>query len=322
MSKSTINHCSNNSRDVSLEAPIGSASGFSRSFLIEVPLPWARIPLETPHIPAEVISAIDTFQANHGKVSVYLLAPDSEYAVEGARLVDVQVTNGRVDKREIIATDGDLAAVINALATDSSLPASAMIDETPWRDIALCTHGSRDACCATFGFPMYLKMRESARHQPHTRVWRCSHLGGHRFAPTMLDLPSGRVWGLVDEPAARTILLKDADASTLLPHYRGWVGYKDVELQMLEGEILCNLGWAWNEYQQTGRVLERDEEGRGVKVEIIGTHPTLDSITYTAEIDWGEQFTTIASCNAEPVTYVRKHLKNVLQSSPEFAAAD
>lgn len=315
-----VNYCSHNSRDVSLENPIGSASGFSRNLLIEVPLPWERIPLETPHIPAELRDAITELEQNIGKTSVTLLVPDPGYAADGARLIDVQVVDGEVMNREIIATDGDLAAVVRSIARGETLPDAAYIDETPWRNIAVCTHGSGDVCCATFGFPMYLKMHAAARHLPNTRVWRGSHLGGHRFAPTMIDFSCGRSFGLVDEAAAKAILLQDTDIDELLPHYRGSVIHKDAELQMLEAEIFRRTGWSWNEWQQSARVLNRDAQGRGVKVEITGTHPEHGEITYRAEIAWGEEFTTIASCNAEPVRYIRKSLANLERIEPAIAS--
>lgn len=304
-------YCSHNSRDVSLEDPIGSAPSFKRAFFLEIPLPWNRIPLETPHIPAEILRSITAFQEAQGKLTVYLLAPDASYSVDGARLIDVQVVDGEIVKRDIIASDGDLASVIASLAANEPLPTNAIVDSTPWRDIAVCTHGSRDACCATFGAPTYLKMHTAARNLPNTRVWRCSHLGGHRFAPTLLDLPSGRSWGLVDDSAARGILLGDSNPAELLPHYRGWAGLNAPELQMLEARILEQIGWDWSDYQRQGEILETDEQGRGVRVRLTGTHPHRGSIAFQADIHWGEAFTTIASCNAKPVTYVRKHLANM-----------
>ena len=43
-------------------------------------------------------------------------------------------------------------------------------------------------------------------------------------------------------------------------------------------------------------------------VEIVGTHPHLPTVTFRGEIEWGEEFSTFASCNAAPVTYQRKRL--------------
>ena len=53
------------------------------------------------------------------------------------------------------------------------------------RDILVCTHGARDACCGKFGYGFYVEMRGlAAVRGDGVRVWRTSHLGGHRFAPT------------------------------------------------------------------------------------------------------------------------------------------
>jgi hypothetical protein len=59
----------------------------------------------------------------------------------------------------------------------------------------VCTHGTRDRCCAKWGMAVFDALRE---HEGE-RVWQCSHLGGHRFAPTFLTLPSGLLWGRVEQ---------------------------------------------------------------------------------------------------------------------------
>ncbi|PRP89927.1 Sucrase/ferredoxin-like protein [Enhygromyxa salina] len=58
----------------------------------------------------------------------------------------------------------------------------------------VCTHGTRDRCCAKWGMATW----EALGGRDSDRVWQCSHLGGHRFAPTFLTLPSGLLWGRFD----------------------------------------------------------------------------------------------------------------------------
>jgi len=53
----------------------------------------------------------------------------------------------------------------------------------------VCTHGSRDLCCGSLGPRLADLLREAGE------VWEVSHLGGHRFSPTMWHLPSWRVFG-------------------------------------------------------------------------------------------------------------------------------
>ena len=66
----------------------------------------------------------------------------------------------------------------------------------------VCTHGKRDRCCAKWGLPVYQALR--ARFGDH--VWQTSHLGGHRFAPTMLALPHGYCWGRIEAPEAGEVV--------------------------------------------------------------------------------------------------------------------
>lgn len=308
MSSNRMTYCSINTQKTSLEQPIGSAAGFQRSFLFEIPLPWTKKALDSTQISHEIKTALADYREKIGDVTAMLLVPDAEYAVDGARLIDIQVTDGRITKRDLVAPDGDIAAIISSIAHGQSLPQSTQVDDSPLRDLIVCTQGSRDACCGTFGIPLYQSLRDQVVPLPNTRVWRSSHLGGHRFAPTMIDFPTGRCWGFVDEFAAEAILHQRATPAELRRNYRGWVGHTETALQLIEGEILAAIGWKWNEYAQTGTVTSRDEQGRGTAVEIVGTHPTLTTLAFRAEIEWGEEFNTIASCNAAPVTYVRKRV--------------
>lgn len=57
----------------------------------------------------------------------------------------------------------------------------------------VCTNGQRDLCCARHGLPCYAALRERVGH----RVWQVTHLGGHRFAPNVLSLPQGALYGRV-----------------------------------------------------------------------------------------------------------------------------
>lgn len=66
--------------------------------------------------------------------------------------------------------------------------------------VFLCTNGRRDICCAEFG-------RALLRQFPgEPQLWEVSHLGGHRFAPTALMVPSGMMLGRLDPDAVAAAL--------------------------------------------------------------------------------------------------------------------
>ena len=79
----------------------------------------------------------------------------------------------------------------------------------------VCTHGTRDKCCAKFGHRAWKVLNGLSSD----RVWQCSHLGGHRFAPNVLVLPQGRLYGRVHAEEAELfyrILEKDEIATNYL----------------------------------------------------------------------------------------------------------
>jgi hypothetical protein len=60
--------------------------------------------------------------------------------------------------------------------------------------VAICAHGKHDQCCAVRGRSAAAAI--DAAYPEFT--WECSHLGGDRFAATMLVLPEGLCYGRVD----------------------------------------------------------------------------------------------------------------------------
>lgn len=81
--------------------------------------------------------------------------------------------------------------------------------------LLVCTNGRRDLCCAVRGRPVAAALADEHAQA----VWESSHLGGHRFAPTGLVLPSGYAYGRLDVAAARHVLA--ADTEVLVDRCRG-----------------------------------------------------------------------------------------------------
>lgn len=66
----------------------------------------------------------------------------------------------------------------------------------------VCAHSRHDVCCALRGRPV---VKTLAADWPE-HVWECSHLGGDRFAATMVLLPHGLCYGRIDVDNAREVL--------------------------------------------------------------------------------------------------------------------
>lgn len=89
------------------------------------------------------------------------------------------------------------------------------IDETLF---LVCTNGKRDLCCARHGLPVYRAMRQYAGHA----VWETIHLGGHRFAGTLVCLPHGLYYGRVHPEQGKAIIDSYREGNLILDIYRGW----------------------------------------------------------------------------------------------------
>lgn len=64
--------------------------------------------------------------------------------------------------------------------------------------ICVCTHARHDQCCAVRGRPALASLVEAFPEE----TWECSHLGGDRFAATMMVFPHALHFGRVSADAA------------------------------------------------------------------------------------------------------------------------
>ncbi|MFI0899714.1 sucrase ferredoxin [Streptomyces sp. NPDC020983] len=83
--------------------------------------------------------------------------------------------------------------------------------------VLVCTNGRRDPCCAVQGRPLAAAL--AAADGPGT--WEATHLGGHRFSPTVLVLPFGYAYGRVDTRLAKEVLEAAHSGRVVLDGCRG-----------------------------------------------------------------------------------------------------
>jgi hypothetical protein len=81
---------------------------------------------------------------------------------------------------------------------------------------AVCTHGVHDLCCAQFGNKIYSELASITKN-----VWHISHVGGCRFAPNVLCLPHGIVYGRVEAADCAAIVSGYRDDSVHAAKLRG-----------------------------------------------------------------------------------------------------
>ncbi len=85
----------------------------------------------------------------------------------------------------------------------------------------VCTHGTHDRCCAKFGNSLFDAMQSVAGGD----AWRVSHVGGCRFAPNVVVLPEGIVYGRVEAADCEMIRQASRTARVIPRLLRGRSSY-------------------------------------------------------------------------------------------------
>ncbi|BAY81620.1 hypothetical protein NIES267_10970 [Calothrix parasitica NIES-267] len=258
------------------EDPLGSAEHYDHWFVFEVPRPWGEELWHYP--PLEHLMKLSTklILQKGIIIKVVMIAPDKEYSIpEQNRLIHYyrpQKMFAEFEKQEYLLPN--LEQVINLLDTILFSPKQLhkfnnYYQETKHiRDIIVCTHTKVDLACGRFGTPIYQKLRKHyASKDNNIRVWQSSHFSGHQFAPTLIDLPVGRLWGHLEDDTLSPLIYQKGDLKELRPYYRGWTGWEKW-LQIAEGEIWLRENWEWLNYQKQGWIV--DVGGIGIKKIIFG----------------------------------------------------
>jgi hypothetical protein len=240
--------------------PVGSAGSYRGIVLAEVPLPWPREITEHPAL------AVAAGALGAAGMRLQGLVPGERSDRQRRRLMAFTRPGGAFDRyrgRAWTVVDdllGDAVVAIAGSGGGDAGPGVAQPGAEPGSDgtdvgrhVLVCTHGRRDACCGTLGTRLAsaLPGLGAAVH-----VWRTSHTGGHRFAPTALLLPEGTMWAYLD--AERLVGVSDRtlgieEAASL---YRGCTGLDGPEVQAAEREALRSIGWSWFDHRRRGEVLE------------------------------------------------------------------
>jgi hypothetical protein len=171
-----------------------------------------------------------------------------------------------------------LAALLEAPERDQHDWPTVVGDAPP--EVLVCGHGRRDPCCGRWGTLLHVEL---AARATAARVWRCSHTGGHRFAPTAITLPDGRAWAYVDADLVEGILDRRADVATLLAHDRGCLAL-DPWAQVVERGLFERAGWSWMDSEVTDVEVDVAGDRQSARVVLGWRDPDGATGRATAEV--------------------------------------
>ncbi|MBQ0985508.1 sucrase ferredoxin [Streptomyces sp. F63] len=210
--------CATASRDLS-EPLAGTAATARTWLLIEQPGPWGAKALTSSHLDPALGRALETATAGTG-VRVALIRRPGRHADHppgGARRVHIAHTlPGRSWIRTALLSDpADLPALdFPSLGAGDHGGLGDPYEGDPL--VLVCTNGKRDRCCALLGRPLAEELAATGE-----AVWEVTHIGGHRFAPTLFVLPYGYAYGRVTARSVKEILHAVRDGQVVTANARG-----------------------------------------------------------------------------------------------------
>jgi hypothetical protein len=204
-----VSTCSTVSQE--LDEPIAGTAATARTWLLlEQPGPWGARALTSSHLDPALGRALEAAAKGTG-VRIALIRRPGRHADCGTPAAR-QVYAAHTDPGNAwlhSATADDPRALLDldfaALGRGEHQSFDAALGARPHTGgpLALvCTNGKRDRCCALLGRPLAAELAASEVEG----VWEVTHLGGHRFSPTVLVLPYGYAYGRAEAHAVKEVL--------------------------------------------------------------------------------------------------------------------
>lgn len=212
-----------------LAEPLSGTAAAARTWLlIEQPGPWGGKALTQSHLDPGLGRALEAAAAAHGARVALIRRPGRHADRAGAARHRVFIA------RTVPGDSWIRTALLQAEALESLRELDfAALDTSPGTEGAalgpgwlpyggdplalVCTNGKRDRCCALLGRPLAGELAASGVGD----VWEITHIGGHRFAPTLLVLPYGYAYGRLDATGVKAVLHAVQDGRVLTEGCRG-----------------------------------------------------------------------------------------------------
>ncbi|MEU5520740.1 sucrase ferredoxin [Streptomyces sp. NPDC047860] len=201
--------CSTVSRE--LDEPVAGTAATARTWLLlEQPGPWGAKALTASHLDPALGRALEAAARGTG-VRVALIRRAGRHAdcrvPASRRVYAAHTVPGNVWLHAATVTDPAKLLDLDFPALGRGEPGTfgTALGGGPHENDPLalvCTNGKRDRCCALLGRPLAAELAASGVKG----VWEVTHLGGHRFSPTVLVLPYGYAYGRAQAHAVKDVL--------------------------------------------------------------------------------------------------------------------
>lgn len=262
--------CADHARRIAID-PGGTAIRADRVVVVETGLPWPKPVFDHP-----TMREIDPLFKSAPRVTRLLACqPDDRSStaiwvfdrldgVGSSPATSSPATSSAAtvtrERRFAVSSPDELLELSGCLAAETSGDQATSGAAQPTFDgvmaepaVLVCTQGSHDVCCGSDGARLAMAA-ENLSLPPDAaspRVFRVSHTGGHRFAPTAMTLPDGRMWAYLGADMLSDILTGSGDPTHLAQYCRGWWGAERGPAQVVERAVFEQVGFALDHMRRT-----------------------------------------------------------------------
>jgi len=185
--------------------PSGTATFMRSWLLIEQSGPWPADALEqvlAEAFPSDRLALLDELRATQGLRPLLIRKPGrhlrDRHMADRAVFVGSAEPGNRWLERVAVNDLADLARLDLAAIVEGR---RGLGEPVTGPLFLVCTHGTKDMCCATLGRPLATTL--DTNHPG--RTWEVSHVGGDRWAGNLLVVPDGFLHGHLDPDGAAQI---------------------------------------------------------------------------------------------------------------------
>jgi hypothetical protein len=298
---------------------IGSGTNYSVYVLVECPYPWEYNAFESRYLPKNLEILIAEVKKSKLSLRFLLITQNQNQRQNNRKILiyekDQSSFLNSYKKYEFDVDDPEkIAPVIQQYLAGNSLESKTK--ESQKRDILVCTHGSHDKCCAKYGNPFYMEAKKTIAELGlnNIRIWKASHFGGHRFAPTIIDFPDGRYYGLLNQESFKSILLRTGNIKLLNQVYRGW-GILPTCIQVLERELIFRYGWEWFKYKVNLLNIDINTDKTLIQTQLVILRPNGSKYICQAKLiqDEIKNIRLKGSCNvSQESEFIKYSVKDII----------
>ncbi|MFF0627762.1 sucrase ferredoxin [Streptomyces sp. NPDC004296] len=197
----------------------GTAATAQTWLLIEQNGPWGAKALADSHLDPHIGRALEAATENTGVRVALIRRPGRHADLHGTprrRLFLAHTAPGRSWIRTTVVTDPRAALGLDFAAAGAGDHRGLWEPYTGEPLVLVCTNGKRDRCCALLGRPLAARLADEGN-----ATWEVTHIGGHRFSPTLFVLPHGYAYGRASTELVEDVVEAARSGRVVLDQCRG-----------------------------------------------------------------------------------------------------